>query len=128
MRDKLERHQLRSQQLLEERDGLAARPQRLEMEVATRELREVPAAETAAVDLDALNAAVAVQTARRERAESGAAAALGEAGRIAAEHARLHQHAEALGRELAAAEVQLRESSSICTGSARAQHGRWRAA
>lgn len=119
LHDKLERQQLRSQQLLEERDALAARVQRLEMEHATREVREA-STEPPAVDVEALTDAVAVQTARRERAESDAAAAHTESERIAGEHARLRQYAEALSRELAAAEVQLREQSDATSQAPRA--------
>ena len=123
LRDKLERQQQRSQQLLEERDTLTARLQRLEMEHTARGLRGMPA-ELPAVDLGALNAAVAMQTARRERAEVEAVAAVSEAERLAEELLRLRQHAEALSRDLAAAELQLRENSDMTEGAPRALDAR----
>jgi len=119
LRDKLEQQQLRSQQLLDERDAATARLLRQETEHALRELRDAPAQGPAA-DLDALNAAVAVQTTRREHAESEAAAAARESERLAEELSRLRLHAEALGRELHAAEVQLRESSDLGADAPRA--------
>lgn len=114
LRERLERQQLRAQELVEARDAAASRLQQHEAEAASRPPQPVSAAEpaaamAAAAALVASNAAVALQTERRERAEREAAAAAGEAARLQAELGLLRRHAETLGRELAAAETQLRE-------------------
>jgi hypothetical protein len=107
MHDRLERQQARSQQLLEERDAAWAELQRRAVEETGRQARdEAPPAVD--VDAEALTAMVAVQTVRRERAESEASTAAAEAQRLQQELDHLREHAQALGRELAAAEVQLR--------------------
>ena len=126
LRDKLERQQQRSQQALEQRDALTVRLQQLEMEHAmheVRDLRERCAPASAAGD-SALNAAVAVQTARRERAEVAAAAAVRESERLVEELNRLRRHAQSLSQDLAAAEVQLRENSDMSAGAPRSLHNK----
>jgi hypothetical protein len=107
MHDRLERQQARSQQLLEERDAAWAELRRHAVEETARLARdEAPPA--ADVDAEAFTAMVAVQTVRRERAESEASTAAAEAQRLRQELDHLREHAQALGRELAAAEMQLR--------------------
>lgn len=116
LRERLDKQQQRAQQLVDERDAATAQLQQQALERAAEQAArrdaqgeaEFEASASAAPDLQS---AVALQTARRERAESDAAAARGDAQRLQDELARLRLHAEALGRELAAAEVQLREGA-----------------
>jgi hypothetical protein len=111
LHDRLERQQARAQQLLEERDAALAQLQRhLAGEAARQALAEAPRPPEA--DTEALTAMVAVQAVRRERAEAAAASALTDAERLQQELDHLREHAQTLGRELAAAEVQLRERSA----------------
>jgi len=105
--DRLERQQARSQQLLEERDAAWAELRRHAVEETARQARDEAPPE-ADVDAEAFTAMVAVQAVRRERAENEASTAAAEAQRLQQELDHLREHAQALGRELAAAEMQLR--------------------
>lgn len=125
LRERLERQQVRSQELTEERDGAAAKlAQALihsaanatamplspdEPEVAARVRQE---------ESERAASLIAVQTGRRERAEQAAVAAVAEADRLAQELAHLREHAIALGRELAAAEAQLKRNAGEAAPSA----------
>ena len=109
LREALERQQLRTQHVLEERDAAIAELQRVNLREASRPAFE-PSAEPVATDVAALTAAVALQTDRRERAEASAATSSADVQRLQEELAVLRQHAHALSRELSAAEVQFRES------------------
>jgi hypothetical protein len=108
LRDRLERQQGRAQQLLEERDAATARLREVELSSTVR-----PAIDEAAlqpvVNVQALTAALATQTERRERAGAAAAAARGELRRLQEELDLSKRHMQILVRELGAAEVQLRE-------------------
>jgi len=115
LRERAERQQLRAQELADERDQTIAR---LRLELAHAEAEREAAAARAALpasiqlereQLAATLAQVAVQTARRERAEQAAGAAAEESARLREELAHLDRHVLALNRELAAAETQLRE-------------------
>ena len=110
LRERTERNQLRSQELVEERDqaitgwrqGLAElrgeRAQRREMQVHA----DPDECATA-------TAQVVLQTERRERAEQALGAAVEETVRLRQELEHLGLHAQVLSRELAAAEEQLKE-------------------
>lgn len=110
LRDKLDRQQARSQQLLDERDAALRQLQFRDLESAALQARdEAPSRPFFDADADGLAAMMAVQTTRRERADSEAAAAAGDVQRLQQELDHLRQHAQALTRELAAADAQLRE-------------------
>lgn len=111
LQDRLERQVLRSQQLLEERDAVSAQLQQHLAEAAVHRIRE-EATPALAIDVQALNATVALQTARRERAEADVAAMTNEAHRLRLELDELRKHSDALANELSAAEVQLREQGN----------------
>lgn len=111
LRDKLDRQQARAQQLLEERDAASAQLHRHALADAERQWQEMADPEPA-VDTVALTSNMALQTARRERAESEASAALVEVKRLQDELERLRRHAAFLSSELSAAEVQLREMNT----------------
>ena len=122
LRELAQRQSLRSQALLDERDRTLEGLQR-ELTAA----RSVQASVTgpaevflqmATEDLAGALALVAVQTERRERAEQAASAALEEAVRLREELAHLGRHAQALGRELAAAEAQLQHIGTGATAAA----------
>lgn len=123
LRERAERTQLRSHELLAERDRTIVE---LQQRLADAEVTQSVARATAPRDassapaetetLAAVASRIARQTARRERAEQAAAAAVGEATRLQQELAHLRRHTEALTRELAAAEVLLREpGGAACT-------------
>ena len=109
LRDGLERQQLRSLELVEEREAAIAELQRLRL---TQPVRVVaaPSPEPVTAEREALTAAVALHADRAERAEASASASQLELQRLQHELAALREHAQALSRELNAAEVQLRES------------------
>jgi hypothetical protein len=67
-------------------------------------------------DLAAISSLVALQTERRERAEQAAASAANEVARLQKELDHLARHARTLGRELGAAETQLRERGAGPSG------------
>jgi len=123
LREKLERQQLRSQELAEahERQIVALRRELIEARADAASSGDGAAggpgragkadkAERAerAEEAEKAAALIGVQTARRERAEQAAAAAEAEAARLAETLEHLRHHAEALGRELAATELQLK--------------------
>ena len=115
VRDRAERQQRRAQDLLDERDRTIAalRDALADAEhTAARETARVAEPATDSDELASALALVAVQTERRERAEQSAGVANGEAARLRDELAHLGTHVQALHRELAAAEVQLREIGS----------------
>ncbi|MGJ7510245.1 DUF2325 domain-containing protein [Variovorax sp. GT1P44] len=116
LRERLERQQIRSRELVEGREDAMAqlRAQLLAAEAraasvdgcssdaVSRQARQEDAAEAAAQ--------VALQTARRERAEQAAAAAESETSALREELAYLKEKARLLNHELSAAELQLRET------------------
>ena len=115
LRDRGERQQLRAQDLAEERDQTIVK---LRQALADSEAERQAAFAVGALqesmrsDRDQLSSTltlVAVQTERRERAEQAAGVAVEEAVRLRDELDHLHGHLQTLGRELAAAETQLRE-------------------
>lgn len=124
LRERAERQQVRSQELVDERDAAVTR---LQCHVAEAEA-EAGAGATAvrlsgsrSTGIDrsmsfnpderaAAAAQVALQTERRERAEQVSATAVGEVARLREELEHLSRHTQTLGRELAAAETQLREA------------------
>jgi hypothetical protein len=110
LRERADRQQLRAQELADERGRAIAR---LEQELA--EARSQRGAVPAPVDEAAAAAAIAmvgVQTERRERAEQALSVALSEGARLRDELEHLTRHAQTLGKELLAAEMQLREIGS----------------
>lgn len=119
LRERLDRQQLRAQDLLEERDRtIAAQTQDLlgfRAELGARPTGSPAPAEDAGAAL----ALVALQTQRREQAEQAAAVADNEAQRLRNELAHLTQHLQSLQRELAAAETQLREIGNAGDAGAR---------
>ena len=115
LRERAERQQLRAQELADERDQTIAR---LRLELAQAEIEREAASAHGALheslqserdQLAASLAQVAVQTARRERAEQSAGAAMEESARLREELDHLGRHVLAINRELTAAETQLRE-------------------
>lgn len=119
LRERAERQQLRSQDALDERDRSLARLQN-DLAAARTERASVngPAEvllQIAQEDLSGALALVAVQTARRERAELATSVAADEAARLRDELAHMSRHAEALGRELAAAEALLLQAGEGTT-------------
>ncbi|MBJ2154383.1 DUF2325 domain-containing protein [Variovorax sp. IB41] len=110
LRDRLDRHQLRSQELIEERDKSIAHL-KLELIEASRANATPIATVPAKARLEESEKAavlIAVQTERRERAEQASAFAATEVARLTEELEHLRAHAMALGRELGAAETQLK--------------------
>ena len=118
LRERAERQQLRSQELVDERDAAVTRLQRNIADArstagAGRGSEPNGLERPMSLDPDERSPAaaqVALQTERRERAEQAAAAAVGDAARLREELDHLSRHTQALGRELAAAETQLREA------------------
>jgi Uncharacterized protein conserved in bacteria (DUF2325) len=110
LRERAERQQGRSQELVEERDEAIAglRQDLVELRVERAQQRAMPAPAVSAERATA-TAQVALQTERRERAEQALAVVVEEAVRLRVELAHLGLHAQALGRELVAAETQLHE-------------------
>jgi len=109
LRERLDRQQARSHDALEERDRTI---DRLEKALAHAEgLRaNMDGGSTAhREDAEAAGKLIALQTARRERAEQAAAMAAESARQLQETLDHLRDHAMTLGRELAAAENQLRE-------------------
>ncbi|HEY4068885.1 MAG TPA: DUF2325 domain-containing protein [Burkholderiaceae bacterium] len=114
LRERAERQALRAQELADERERAIARlRQELADARAERErLGQRHARDAAPSDDTALRstlAMVGVQTERRERAEQAATVAGAEAARLREELEHLARHTQTLGRELLAAETQLRE-------------------
>lgn len=111
LKDKLDRQQLRSQELLAARDQSLALVQgqlsQALLKLADLSSRDDTPAEAVAPDASWL----ALQTERRERAERSASAALSEAARLKEEMEQLQRHLQTLSQELVAAETQLRELS-----------------
>ncbi|CAN5222228.1 DUF2325 domain-containing protein [soil metagenome] len=123
LHDRLDRQQIRSQEVTEEKNRRIAL---LEQEVAQASILRVRLGELeskASSDVplhptaDA-SALVALQTERRERAEQVAAAAAAQVSRLTEELAHLQAHAIALSRELGAMEGQLRDMSDGESGAA----------
>ncbi len=117
LRDRVERQQARTQELIDERDRRLLQLEQ-DLSEAVRGRSAALCAADAATPARALRdelqeaaAMVAVQTQRRERAEQAAAAAADESQRLREELEHLARHAQALGRELVAAETQLREAA-----------------
>ena len=121
LHDKLEREQQRRQELVGERDALAARLL-LQQQQHAVELERQQAVEPAAADGPDTSLIVALHTERRERAEHAASQAWAEAERLQRELDHLRQHAQTLGQELSAAEAQLREWSAEPSETPRALH------
>lgn len=116
LRERLDRQQLRSQELAEEKDKTLSRLKAL---VQVQSTSPKPASPQDEADLELAArirqeeseraaSLIAVQTGRRERAEQAAVAAVADANRLSEELEHLRAHAMALGRELAAAEAQLK--------------------
>ena len=120
LRERTERQQTRAQELLDERDRAVA-TLRERLAEAEAQADHAKAAAALAGDSDSRAAheqlaasvsLVALQTERRERAEQAAGVALHESARLREELDYLGQHVQALGRELTAAEAQIREIGS----------------
>lgn len=115
LRDRVERQQLRSQALVDGREQTLAQLRQALAELegersAARERDTLPPSTPSDQEpLASILSRVAVQTERRERAERVADSAAREAERLRDELEHLAQHAQTLGRELLAAETQLRE-------------------
>lgn len=115
LRERLERQQQRTQNLVEERERSEGRLQDLgsalaRLQAQLQEHQQArPASSSPADDADRMAGPVALQAERRERAEAAAAEAIAEAGALRAEVARLAQRGDEMARELAAAETQLRD-------------------
>jgi Uncharacterized protein conserved in bacteria (DUF2325) len=125
LRERTERQQLRAQELFEERDQTIARLQN-ELAQAQSERSAERASAGAGIagrsdanELAAAMSAIALQTARRERAEQAAGVATEEASRTKEELAHLIRHVNTLNRELAAAETQLHEIGDSVHGANR---------
>jgi hypothetical protein len=121
LRDRLDRHQLRSQELIEERDRRIAHLKLELIEASRANATPITTVPTKARLEESEKAAVliAVQTERRERAEQASAFAATEVARLTEELEHLRAHAVALGRELGAAETQLKMhagegASNVC--------------
>jgi molybdopterin-binding protein len=120
LRERLDRHLLRSQELVEERDKTIASQKQALIEAGNARGAMLPpeatdlahAMRARAEEGERAAALIAVQTGRRERAEQAAVAAVAEANRLEEELEHLRAHAIALGRELAAAEAQLKLHAS----------------
>lgn len=111
LRERLDRQQLRSQEVLATRDEAMARLQD-ELANALRQLGEVRAQRAdapVAAMAESQAALVAIQAERRERAEQATAAAQAESARLQDELDQLQRHLATLQQELGAAETQLRE-------------------
>jgi hypothetical protein len=113
LRERLDRQQLRSQDLAEEKDKTLARLHQALMQSASPRAASLQddaelAARIRQEEGERAASLIAVQTGRRERAEQAAVAAVADANRLSEELEHLRQHAIALGRELAAAEAQLK--------------------
>jgi regulator of replication initiation timing len=123
LRERLERQQLRSQELVEERDQTIVR---LRQELAgaegatARALAESARQEPSGADMATAMAQVALQTERRERAEQTASVAAEEVSRLRDEVEHLDSHVQTLSRELSAAETQLREVGEGADGAGHA--------
>lgn len=125
LRERTERQQLRAQELLEERDRAIAQLRndlaQLHRELAAERSssNDGDAGGADANELAAAMSAIALQTARRERAEQAAGVAVEEAARTKEELAHLVRHVHTLNRELSAAETQLHEIGQSVGGANR---------
>lgn len=112
LRERADRQQSRSQERAEERDLHIASLTQALIEAREHTPAPVPDGELAEririEESERAAALIAVQTARRERAEHAAVAAVTEAHRLSEELEHLRAHAVVLGRELAAAEAQIK--------------------
>jgi hypothetical protein len=117
LRDRLDRQQLRSQELIEERDKSILHLKQELIDASSARATPFPlgtadvSAQARAGESERAAVLIAVQTERRERAEQAAAVAATEVARLTDELEHLRQHAVALGRELGAAETQLKMSA-----------------
>jgi regulator of replication initiation timing len=125
LRERLDRQQLRSHELTEERDSAVSKLQHQLIHHAASPkgpsfLPDEPemAARIRQEESERAASLIAVQTGRRERAEQAAVAAVAEASRLQEELDHLREHAIALGRELAAAEAQLKLNAGEAAPSA----------
>ena len=111
LHEKLERQQQRSLDTLAERDEVLAQL-KTELSTALGQLSDArdkaKAAAGSTPDAEAQASQVAVQTARRERAEQAAAGAQSEAARLQEEMEQLRRHLGTMQQELSAAESELR--------------------
>lgn len=117
LRERLDRQQLRSQELAEEKDKTLSRLNQALVQVQSPSPKPASLQDETDLELAArirqeenerAASLIAVQTGRRERAEQAAVAAVADANGLSEELEHLRQHAIALGRELAAAEAQLK--------------------
>ncbi len=111
--ERLARQQLRSQQLLDERDATIARLRKEVSQAQASVHSESIVSTEVALEMHWRTAEaaqnLAVQIERRKRAERNAIAAENEAVRLQAELSFQERHVVTLNQELAAAEIQLRE-------------------
>ena len=114
LRERLDRQQLRSQELIEERDKNISHLKHEVIEASNARAAALShgvgdvAARARTQEVERAAALIGVQTERRERAEQAAALAAAEVARLNEELEHLREHAIALGRELGAAETQLK--------------------
>jgi len=108
LRERLDRQQLRSQELLATRDEAMARLQD-ELAEARAQAQRTDGSAPRTEAMASQAALVAIQAARRERAEQAASVAQAESARLQDELDQLKQHLSTLQQELGAAEIQLRE-------------------
>lgn len=124
LRERLDRQQVRAQDLAEEKDKTFAKLNQALVQSAGVGAASLPqdeaelAARIRQEENERAASLIAVQTGRRERAEQAAVAAVADANRLSEELAHLRQHAIALGRELAAAEAQLKLNAGEAAPSA----------
>ncbi|MCY1165589.1 MAG: DUF2325 domain-containing protein [Pseudomonadota bacterium] len=115
LRERLDRQALRAQELTTEHDQALGRLQEELADVQGRLAASLDAGRSITQD-DTFQAResnaslVAIQTQRRERAEQATVHAMAEAARVQEEMDLLRRQAEVLSEELAAAEIQLRET------------------
>ncbi len=109
LNERLEREQQRRHTLVEERDEFSLRLQRqaVELDRYQQQLAASTAPVLSAEELQA-HTLIALHTRRRESAEHAAALARAEVDRLEEELEHLRRHSQVLGRELSAAEEQLR--------------------
>jgi len=113
LRDRLERNQSRTAELVDERDTTVAqlRQELSEERERASQISHPPHFPDKArtPDAESWAALVALQTGRRERAEQAAMVAAADAARLTEELEHLRRHAQALSGELVAVETQLQE-------------------
>lgn len=125
LRERGDRQQERLTELVAERDrglveGNQLRSRIAELEKGLRSDEDTAGAARDVAAAEALSAAVAVQTRRRGIAEAQAAALRNDVARLQQELEHLRSHAIELGRELAAAETELRNRSASSPASSSA--------